>query len=249
MAYDPNKAWKERFKVWAKDDGYNVEPTGLGTFLWPATQSAYLGWMAALSAYPPFDFSAETIDGLHKGMAYWMAEAQQRSDQREEFLKRGYQYLGIDSSGSELKSELVLLELSLLELAKLSTFTRLSDPEIDKVAASMPGGVGGFLKTWGWLQFAKALEDALIECNSPDKKYSVPPLDEDQLVTVVNQLASKDTFDPWVGIGVTIKHNDPLLNLDGEFNIAQLEVLLSNLKRTKVQKDLNLSTNQDLSHD
>ena len=31
--------------------------------------------------------------------------------------------------------------------------------KIDSIAESMPGGLDGFLKHWGWQQFARAIED------------------------------------------------------------------------------------------
>lgn len=36
----------------------------------------------------------------------------------------------------------------------------LTDEQIGAVADGMPGGSGGFLKTWGWYQFARAVERA-----------------------------------------------------------------------------------------
>lgn len=45
--------------------------------------------------------------------------------------------------------------------------SKLSDSEIDAIAEAMPGGLDGFLKGWGWRQFARAVigaaggEDAL----------------------------------------------------------------------------------------
>jgi hypothetical protein len=36
----------------------------------------------------------------------------------------------------------------------------LPDGEIDRIAEQMPGGLDGFLKGWGWRQFARAIEDA-----------------------------------------------------------------------------------------
>jgi hypothetical protein len=37
---------------------------------------------------------------------------------------------------------------------------RLADGAIDRIAEAMPGGMDGFLKGWGWRQFARAVEDA-----------------------------------------------------------------------------------------
>ena len=36
----------------------------------------------------------------------------------------------------------------------------LTDGEINEIANSMPGGLDGFLKGWGWQQFARAIEAA-----------------------------------------------------------------------------------------
>lgn len=36
----------------------------------------------------------------------------------------------------------------------------LSDFQIDTIGESMPDGVSGFLKTWGWRQFTRAIEEA-----------------------------------------------------------------------------------------
>ena len=39
----------------------------------------------------------------------------------------------------------------------------LTDKHIDAIAESMPGGLDGFLKGWGWRQFARAILNAGIE--------------------------------------------------------------------------------------
>ena len=36
----------------------------------------------------------------------------------------------------------------------------LTDARIDEIARNMPGGMDGFLKGWGWMQFARAIEEA-----------------------------------------------------------------------------------------
>ena len=36
----------------------------------------------------------------------------------------------------------------------------LTDTEISLIADKMPGGLDGFCKGWGWVQFARAIEEA-----------------------------------------------------------------------------------------
>ena len=36
----------------------------------------------------------------------------------------------------------------------------MTDEEIDEIANSMEGGLDGFLKQWGWRQFARAILEA-----------------------------------------------------------------------------------------
>ena len=36
----------------------------------------------------------------------------------------------------------------------------LTDVQIKDIAENMPGGMNGFLKGWGWIQFARAIEEA-----------------------------------------------------------------------------------------
>lgn len=42
----------------------------------------------------------------------------------------------------------------------------LTDEERKEIFESMPGGMEGFLRTWGWLPFSKALEQKLKEKNT-----------------------------------------------------------------------------------
>jgi hypothetical protein len=73
-------------------------------------------------------------------------------------------------------SDLLLLGETLLEAAELLTRLQvenerlraelearkplpLSDEQIDAIADGMPGGLGGFMKTWGWRQFARKILD------------------------------------------------------------------------------------------
>ena len=39
----------------------------------------------------------------------------------------------------------------------------LTDEGINEIADSMPGGLAGFMKGWGWQQFARAIERAILE--------------------------------------------------------------------------------------
>ena len=39
----------------------------------------------------------------------------------------------------------------------------LTDAGINEIAESMPGGLAGFMKGWGWQQFARAIERAILE--------------------------------------------------------------------------------------
>lgn len=42
----------------------------------------------------------------------------------------------------------------------LQQSAEITDAEIDRIAESMPGGLDGFLKAWGWRQFARAILQA-----------------------------------------------------------------------------------------
>lgn len=45
----------------------------------------------------------------------------------------------------------------------------LTEEERQAIVDAMPGGLDGFLKGWGWLQFARAIEDKLREKNAPER--------------------------------------------------------------------------------
>jgi hypothetical protein len=53
---------------------------------------------------------------------------------------------------------------------------RLDEPSIHTLVDSMPGGLKGFLKGWGWLNFARAVEDESILLNSPTPQADAAPL-------------------------------------------------------------------------
>lgn len=40
--------------------------------------------------------------------------------------------------------------------------TRITDAQIDAIADALPGGLDGFLKGWGWRQFARAIEARIL---------------------------------------------------------------------------------------
>lgn len=46
----------------------------------------------------------------------------------------------------------------------------LSDHEIDGIAETMPGGLEGFLKSWGWRQYARAVEAAVHGDTQPNQE-------------------------------------------------------------------------------
>lgn len=47
-----------------------------------------------------------------------------------------------------------------LKLRKTAILSPLSDHDISGIAGKMPGGINGFMKEWGWHQFARAIEEA-----------------------------------------------------------------------------------------
>ena len=63
-----------------------------------------------------------------------------------------------------LLSKIEVLQNRIKELEMViqldKTKTALTNDAIDKIGESMPGGLQGFMKTWGWRQFARAIEAA-----------------------------------------------------------------------------------------
>ena len=53
-----------------------------------------------------------------------------------------------------------LVRLQAVEAQALQQSAEITDAEIDRIAESMPGGLDGFLKAWGWRQFARAILQA-----------------------------------------------------------------------------------------
>ena len=51
----------------------------------------------------------------------------------------------------------------------------LSDYEIVKIAEGMPGGLQGFCKTWGWVQFGRALLTAAAATPPDQARLCWPP--------------------------------------------------------------------------
>lgn len=50
----------------------------------------------------------------------------------------------------------------------MNYWIRLTDEECSAIMNGMPGGVGGYLKEWGWLTFARVIEERLRLKNAPD---------------------------------------------------------------------------------
>ena len=77
----------------------------------------------------------------------------------------------VDELG-RLLAQVHKLEMDVLDLASENSILKrqdselearkplpLSDEQIDAIADGMPGGLGGFMKTWGWRQFARKILD------------------------------------------------------------------------------------------
>lgn len=64
-----------------------------------------------------------------------------------------------------------------------STWARLTDDECAAVMNGMPGGCGGYLTGWGWLAFARAIEERLRLKNA--RKPVAVIFDEDGAQVVV----------------------------------------------------------------
>lgn len=51
-------------------------------------------------------------------------------------------------------------------MSKEKVWIGLTDEDRQRVFESLPGGLEGFLKGWGWLHFAKAIEEICKEKNA-----------------------------------------------------------------------------------
>ena len=56
----------------------------------------------------------------------------------------------------------------------------LADQQIDAIAESMPGGLDGFLKGWGWRQFARAVLEAAPQPPTTEQSSAVQQPQDDQ---------------------------------------------------------------------
>lgn len=79
----------------------------------------------------------------------------------------------LDAENERLLAQVHKLEMDALDLASENSILKraetdelearkplpLSDEQIDAIADGMPGGLGGFMKTWGWRQFARKILD------------------------------------------------------------------------------------------
>ncbi|MEG0000602.1 hypothetical protein [Comamonas sp.] len=63
-----------------------------------------------------------------------------------------------------------LVRLQEVEAQALQQSAEITDAEIDRIAESMPGGLDGFLKAWGWRQFARAI----LQAAPPAPAVAVP---------------------------------------------------------------------------
>lgn len=62
----------------------------------------------------------------------------------------------------------------------------LTEEDYEDIIASMPGGMNGFLKSWGLLQFAAAVEDRLLN--------AIPAR---RLLEALKETGDADTFSPY----------------------------------------------------
>lgn len=60
-------------------------------------------------------------------------------------------------AGAPSDAELVDAESDINDAQRYRWLQSLTDDYIDKIAESMPGGLDGFLKGWGWRQYARAV--------------------------------------------------------------------------------------------
>lgn len=79
----------------------------------------------------------------------------------------------LERENDRLLAQIHKLEMDALDLASENSILKrqeqeelearkplpLSDEQIDAIADGMPGGLGGFMKTWGWRQFARKILD------------------------------------------------------------------------------------------
>ena len=65
----------------------------------------------------------------------------------------------LEMDALDLASENSILKRTETEELEARKPLPLSDEQIDAIADGMPGGLGGFMKTWGWRQFARKILD------------------------------------------------------------------------------------------
>ncbi|WP_316150455.1 hypothetical protein [Cupriavidus sp. BIC8F] len=69
--------------------------------------------------------------------------------------------------GAEQRDECGMTESDWRMVEVLADMPRLTDERIDGIADAMPGGMEGFLKGWGWRQFARQVEEAVLDSAAP----------------------------------------------------------------------------------
>ncbi|WP_322089971.1 DUF551 domain-containing protein [Burkholderia cenocepacia] len=74
---------------------------------------------------------------------------------------------------------------------------RLDDADIDVIAESMPGGLGSFMKQWGWRQFARAVEDE-VRLLIPSADAAAAPADAQAAEPVAYVCSASNDFAPIV---------------------------------------------------
>lgn len=79
---------------------------------------------------------------------------------------------GIDSSDHDASAPSSAAPPNTVGASRPILRESLSDFEIDGIAETMPGGLDGFLKTWGWRQYARAVEAAVHGDTQPNQDES-----------------------------------------------------------------------------
>ncbi|ACR29193.1 hypothetical protein [Burkholderia glumae] len=109
---------------------------------------------------------------------------------------------------------------------------RLDDADIDAIAESMPGGLGSFMKQWGWRQFARAVEDEVVLNVARTSQAAAPQAnegEESEDAYVIRRLS-----ETLADVCVTLRGDDPV-HPDDPLNKIELVKRLAEVLRMEVE--------------